>query len=659
MLNVCIFATIFVNVVGLNSYVLAQSEPVAVTIRDAGTNGEFRGNQASMPDWMQITLHRADENVSLLMERNRNIQSDVPISVHRNGRLIYQDINDTEAVGYYLSLEPYATVMATKVKEHVSSTLKLTGDVKLQNVTYRLEYHDNTQEYRLSMLGERSFRRNDFVIRSDSNMTEITEPDFNDFLKEEERINKQLYEIEVLAVADFSQYKFWLDVVSNTFTNMPFIYRDMIAKEKLRQYIAFVLNGVDLRYRSITTRNFNIRILFTGLYLADIKESSPWTENSKHQLTGGIQVDSDTVLSTFSDWSEEFKAYLPDHDHAMLFTKYDITRNENGSLNTGIVGLSSVGDICLANRQSVIEDKFGEDVSLTAAHELGHNLGADHDGQHEFCLEEDGYIMSPVIRHDKPSHRNHWKFSACSQYYFFRNINDLNRLGLNCMSTRGNDINLLSEYNNKLPGQIYGPDEQCEYMYGKGSYLFRYAYKLNYTSICSTLKCVDPDEKSYHFITDTMDGTPCGKGKLCHGGYCVEDARASTDIKDECPFGDSPEIYHGSRTKCSDILYEPQWDAYINCQSNRYSCCETCSNLSFLPAMPTSTTKNQPESRQPLVGECITSCKGVRDGEYQSCRGCHVYASCNDNVLMDGRPCQRKLLWSDDLKRCEYSSNTC
>lgn len=41
------------------------------------------------------------------------------------------------------------------------------------------------------------------------------------------------------------------------------------------------------------------------------------------------------------------------------------------------------------------------------------------------------------------------------------------------MASRETNANLLPDYNNKLPGQIYGPDEQCEYIYGKDSYLLR------------------------------------------------------------------------------------------------------------------------------------------------------------------------------------------
>jgi hypothetical protein len=35
-------------------------------------------------------------------------------------------------------------------------------------------------------------------------------------------------------------------------------------------------------------------------------------------------------------------------------------------------GVANQGDICFLKKQSLIQDTFGEDVALTAAHEIGH-----------------------------------------------------------------------------------------------------------------------------------------------------------------------------------------------------------------------------------------------------------------------------------------------
>ena len=47
------------------------------------------------------------------------------------------------------------------------------------------------------------------------------------------------------------------------------------------------------------------------------------------------------------------------------------------------------------------------------------------------------------------------------------------------------------------------------------------------------------------------------------------------------------------------------------------------------------------------------------DGDYQSCQGCHVYATCSNEILYDNRPCPADLVWDDNAKRCEWISTTC
>ncbi len=56
---------------------------------------------------------------------------------------------------------------------------------------------------------------------------------------------------------------------------------------------------------------------------------------------------------------------------------------------------------------------------------------------------------------------------------------------------------------------------------------------------------------------------------------------------------------------------------------------------------------------------CVSSCLGVANGDYHSCRGCHFYATCSNEIIYDNRRCPSNLVWDDILKRCEYTSYTC
>ncbi|XP_046337517.2 uncharacterized protein LOC124119147 [Haliotis rufescens] len=56
---------------------------------------------------------------------------------------------------------------------------------------------------------------------------------------------------------------------------------------------------------------------------------------------------------------------------------------------------------------------------------------------------------------------------------------------------------------------------------------------------------------------------------------------------------------------------------------------------------------------------CVSSCNGLANGDYQSCSGCNVYASCNGGFIIDNRPCPATLVWDDSRKACDTSSTTC
>ncbi|XP_071111191.1 uncharacterized protein [Haliotis cracherodii] len=56
---------------------------------------------------------------------------------------------------------------------------------------------------------------------------------------------------------------------------------------------------------------------------------------------------------------------------------------------------------------------------------------------------------------------------------------------------------------------------------------------------------------------------------------------------------------------------------------------------------------------------CISACSGRPSGDYQSCNGCNVYATCANGYMYDNRPCVAGTVWDDTLKRCEMTSSTC
>ncbi|KAL3884579.1 hypothetical protein ACJMK2_024711 [Sinanodonta woodiana] len=85
------------------------------------------------------------------------------------------------------------------------------------------------------------------------------------------------------------------------------------------------------------------------------------------------------------------------------------------------------------------------------------------------------------------------------------------------------------------------------------------------------------------------------------------------------------------------------------------ACDKTCHlyfsvSLSFIFAIlyPTATSNKL----------CVSSCVGKINGDYQYCPDCRKYVACS-NGYKHIMPCPAKLVWDDNLKRCEWMSSTC
>lgn len=59
-----------------------------------------------------------------------------------------------------------------------------------------------------------------------------------------------------------------------------------------------------------------------------------------------------------------------------------------------------------------------------------------------------------------------------------------------------------------------------------------------------------------------------------------------------------------------------------------------------------------------LKGSCVSNCKHLLDGHYQSCETCNGYVTCSNQNCYK-RTCPTNLVWDDHAKQCLYNSTTC
>uniref|UniRef100_A0A8C2APP9 ADAM metallopeptidase with thrombospondin type 1 motif, 3 n=1 Tax=Cyprinus carpio TaxID=7962 RepID=A0A8C2APP9_CYPCA len=192
------------------------------------------------------------------------------------------------------------------------------------------------------------------------------------------------------------------------------------------------------------------------------------------------------------------------HDHAIFLTR-------QGFGPTGMQGYAPVTGMCHPVRSCTLNHEDGFSSAFVVAHETGHVLGMEHDGQGNRCGDETamGSVMAPLVQ--AAFHRYHW--SMCSGQELKRHIHSYDCL---LDDPFKHDWPQLPE----LPGINYSMDEQCRFDFGVG---YKICTSFRTFDPCKQLWCSHPDNP-YFCKTKKgppLDGTECAPGKWCYKGHCM------------------------------------------------------------------------------------------------------------------------------------------
>ncbi|XP_037688836.1 A disintegrin and metalloproteinase with thrombospondin motifs 17 isoform X2 [Choloepus didactylus] len=200
----------------------------------------------------------------------------------------------------------------------------------------------------------------------------------------------------------------------------------------------------------------------------------------------------------------------PAVDAAVFVTRTDFCVHKDEPCDT--VGIAYLGGVCSAKRKCVLAEDNGLNLAFTIAHELGHNLGMNHDDEHASCAGRSHIMSGEWVKGRSPSDLS---WSSCSRDDL---ENFLKSKVSTCLLVTDPRSRHAVRLPHKLPGMQYSAGEQCQILFGSNATFCRNMEHL----MCAGLWClVEGDSSCKTKLDPPLDGTECGADKWCRAGDCV------------------------------------------------------------------------------------------------------------------------------------------
>ncbi|XP_032863647.2 A disintegrin and metalloproteinase with thrombospondin motifs 3 isoform X2 [Tyto alba] len=315
-------------------------------------------------------------------------------------------------------------------------------------------------------------------LRELSSLYSSIEQQLNETLRRRRHAGDDDYNIEVLLGVDDSVVRFH-------------------GKEHVQNYLLTLMNIVNEIYHD-ESLGVHINVVLVRMIMLGYAKSISLIER------GNPSRSLENVCRWAYQQQKSDPSHSEHHDHAIFLTRQDFGP-------AGMQGYAPVTGMCHPVRSCTLNHEDGFSSAFVVAHETGHVLGMEHDGQGNRCGDETamGSVMAPLVQ--AAFHRYHW--SRCSGQELKRYIHSYDCL---LDDPFEHDWPKLPE----LPGINYSMDEQCRFDFGVG---YKMCTAFRTFDPCKQLWCSHPDNP-YFCKTKKgppLDGTECAPGKWCYKGHCM------------------------------------------------------------------------------------------------------------------------------------------
>uniref|UniRef100_A0A671W5N3 ADAM metallopeptidase domain 28 n=1 Tax=Sparus aurata TaxID=8175 RepID=A0A671W5N3_SPAAU len=290
-------------------------------------------------------------------------------------------------------------------------------------------------------------------------------------------------------------------------------------------------------------------------------------------------------LDAFMKWRNSVLVKRTKHDNAHLISGIDF--------EGATVGLAFIGTLCSGHSVGVVQDHNDRSIAVgaTLAHEMGHNLGMDHDDSSRCACSGDSCIMAAALSWNVPR-----TFSSCSaanyeKYLTGRNPSCLldkpDFRGLKAPSVCGNGF--------------LENGEQCD---------------------CGSVEeCTNP---CCNATTCTLTaGAECGEGDCCDNCKISSRSKECRGAQDEC---DLAEYCDGKNTDCPEDVFAVNG---LQCDGGRGYChngqCPQRPNQCVKMYGPGATEARRYCYEQNTRGTYYAFCKRPSNSLWIPCQAADIY----------------------------------